>query len=154
MAPHDENTARITRGLEPALIDHGPVTIGALEASDERSVDVRVAGPAALLAAKAIKLGERLAHADARPDRLKQKDALDAFRIFQAVETDVLIEGFRSHEANVHASTVSAEALDIYREHASTSDGRIVQLAAAAAGGDATISLAFAALVQELLGVL
>ena len=154
LAPHDKDTARIARGLEPALIDHAVVTIAALESGDARAADVRVAGPAALLTAKAIKISERLDQADAQPDRVKEKDALDTFRVLQAVEVDVLVEGFRSHSAGDHAAVATAEAIDIYRAHAATSDGRIAQLAAAAAGGDPAIAPSFAALVQDLLDAL
>ena len=78
--PHEKLTARIARGLEPALIDNTLVAITALEAGDTRAFDLRVAGPAALLTAKAIKINERFEQADNQPDRLKEKDALDACR--------------------------------------------------------------------------
>lgn len=68
---HEKGTARITPGLEPALIDNAHVTIAALDPSDRRMTRLRVAGPAALLTAKAIKIGERLERSDDRPDRLK-----------------------------------------------------------------------------------
>lgn len=64
LAPHEKLTARIARGLEPAMVDHAVVSISALETSDDRSVDLRVAGPAALLTAKAIKISERLEQVD------------------------------------------------------------------------------------------
>ena len=70
---HEKLTARIARGLEPALVDNAFVTITALEPSDSRTVELRVAGPAALLTAKAIKISERLEQADNRPDRLKRR---------------------------------------------------------------------------------
>ena len=54
IAPHEKLTARIARGLEPALLDNAIVTIAALEPGDPRTCDLRVAGPAALLTAKAI----------------------------------------------------------------------------------------------------
>ena len=87
LAPHEKLTARIARGLEPALVDNERVTIAALEPADPRVFVLRVAGPAALLTAKAIKISERLDQADTQPDRLKQKDALDAFRLLQAIDT-------------------------------------------------------------------
>ena len=91
--PHEKLTARIARGLEPALIDNEHVAIAALEPGDTRAFRLRVAGPAALLTAKAIKISERLQQADTQPDRLKQKDALDAFRILQAITTADLVRG-------------------------------------------------------------
>jgi hypothetical protein len=91
--PHERATARVTPGLEPALADHQPLTITALEPTDSRTFDIRVAGPAALLVAKLIKIGERLDQSEKRPDRLKEKDALDAFRILQTVSTADLVAG-------------------------------------------------------------
>lgn len=151
LPPHDKATARVARGLEPALIDHEIVSIAALEPGDGRQVELKVAGPAALLTAKAIKIGERLEQATAQPGRLREKDALDAFRIFQAVETEVLVEGFASHAADEHARAVSAEAIEVYRAEASAADGRIAQLATTAAQGDRTVAPSFAALVTGLL---
>lgn len=151
LPPHDKATARVARGLEPALVDHEIVAMAALEPGDARRVDLKVAGPAALLTAKAIKIVERLDQATAQPDRLRAKDALDAFRIFQAVETEVLAQGVASHAADEHARAVTAEAIEIYRAEASTADGRLAQLAATAAHGDRTVAPSFAALVTELL---
>jgi hypothetical protein len=148
---HDRNTARIARGLEPALVDNDIVTIAALQPGDPRTFELRVAGPAALLTAKAIKISERLQQADTQPDRLKEKDALDAFRILQAIDTAELANGFARHRADEYAAAVSDEALDIYRVHASAPTGRIAQLAANAAFGDPTVAPAFAALITDLL---
>ena len=154
LVPHEKLTARIARGLEPALLDNEWVTITALELTDVRSVDLRVAGPAALLTAKAIKISERLDQADSQPDRLKEKDALDTFRILQAIDTADLVRGFTKHRADEHAAAVTAEALEIYRSHASGPQGRIPLLATSAAQGDLTVAPAFAALVTELLAAL
>lgn len=154
LAPHEKLTARIARGLEPALVDNEHVTIAALEPGDSRAYELRVAGPAALLTAKAIKIGERLEQADAQPDRLKEKDALDAFRILQAVDTPDLVRGFAFHREDEHAAVVTAEAIEVYRAHASTPQDRIALLAASAAQGDPTVAPAFAALVMDLLSAL
>jgi hypothetical protein len=120
LGPHDRLTARIARGLEPALIDNEHVTIGALKPGDPRRFELRVAGPAALLTAKAIKISERLEQADTQPDRLKEKDAFDAFRILQAIDTPELARGFAGHREDEHAAGVTAEAIEVYRTHAST----------------------------------
>jgi hypothetical protein len=154
LAPHEKLTARIARGLEPALVDNERVTIEALEPNDLRTFDLRVAGPAALLTAKAIKIIERLGQAETQPDRVKEKDALDAFRILRAIETPILVDGFASHRDDFHAAAVSDEAIEIYRAHASTPRGRIAQLAASAAHGDPTVAPAFASLVADLLASL
>jgi hypothetical protein len=154
LAPHEKLTARIAHGLEPALLDHEVVTIAALEPADDRSFTLRVAAPAALLTAKAIKINERLRQVDTQPDRLKEKDALDAFRILQAISTSDLVRGFRKHRQDDHASAATEEALQVYRENASTPTGRLALLASGAAQGDPTVAAAFAALIRELLASL
>ena len=154
LAPHDKHTARIARGLEPALVDHSLCVITSLEPSDTRSVELRISGPAALLAAKAIKIGERLGQADRQPDRLKHKDALDAFRLLQAIDTHELIAGFRRHGDDEHAAAASNEALDLYRQHATSVKGTFAVLASEAAQGDPTVAPAFAALASQLLAAL
>lgn len=154
LAAHETATARIAQGLEPALVDHERITITALEAGDPRQFELRVAGPAALLTAKAIKIAERLAQADTKPDRVKEKDALDAFRLLRAVDTEVLVQGFAAHNADKHAAGATTEAIKIYTAHAGTADGRIAQLAELAALGDRTVGPAMAALVVELLAAL
>lgn len=128
--------------------------LSSLDSSDTRLVEVCVSGPAALLTAKAIKIGERLGQADRRPDRLKQKDALDAFRLLVAIDTAVLVEGFRSHSREEHAAAASDEALDLYRQHATSPQGSFAVLATQAAQGDPTVAPAFAALASQLLTAL
>ncbi|MGN8025427.1 GSU2403 family nucleotidyltransferase fold protein [Microbacterium sp. 22242] len=154
MPPHEKLTARIARGLEPALIDNAYVSISALDPNDDREFRLRVAGPAALLTAKAVKISERLQQAERQPGRLQAKDALDAFRLFQAIETNDLVAGFASHQVESEARAVSAEAIEIYREHAASPGGSIVRLAATAAQDDPTIPPSFAALVTALLSAL
>lgn len=154
LAHHDKRTARIARGLEPALLDNKRVAISALEAGDTRQFDLRVAGPAALLTAKAIKIAERLEQAMQQPDRLKEKDALDMFRLLQAVETSDLVEGFKAHSTDGYSAAVTSEALDLLRTEATTQRGRIPVLAANAALGDVTVAPAFAALTAQLLAAL
>ena len=152
--PHEKMTARIAHGLEPALIDSTVETIAAFEPTDRRSFRLRVAGPAALLVAKAVKLGERLAQEDARPDRVSAKDALDAFRLLQTASAEELVAGFSLHATVAEASEASREALALYREHGVAANGRFPRLAASAAGDDAAIAPSFAALVNELLAAL
>lgn len=154
LAPHEKLTARIAPGLEPALIDNEMVTIVSFEADDARTFGLRVAGPAALLVAKVIKISERLDQADKQPDRLKEKDALDAFRLLQAIETDVLTDGLRVHLDDEHASSATAKAMEQLRHHGASPDSHLAVLASKAASGDPTIPPAFAALVNDLLGSL
>ena len=148
---HEKHTARIARGLEAALVDNVWTNLASFEPGDTRSFDIRVAGPAALLTAKAIKMGERLEQSMNKPDRLQEKDALDALRLLQAVDTAELVQGFTRHGENEYARVTSAEALTVYRDHASTTEGRLAQLAALAAEGDPTIAPSFSVLIRELL---
>ncbi|MGV1006849.1 MAG: hypothetical protein ACOYEV_19255 [Candidatus Nanopelagicales bacterium] len=136
------------------MVDNTHVTLTALELGDWRSFNLRIAGPAALLTAKAIKISERLDQVDTQPDRVKEKDALDAFRILQAIDTSELVRGFALHREDEHAAAVAAEAIEVYRTHASTPHGRIALLTTRAAPGDPTVAPAFAALVSELLSAL
>jgi hypothetical protein len=79
---HGNRAARRVVGLEAALVDHDRITIEALESSDNRSIPVEVAGPAALLISKIHKLHDRADRG--RPDRLTDKDAADVVRVMQA----------------------------------------------------------------------
>lgn len=80
---HSHRAARKVEGLEAALIDHDELRISSLDGSDQRNFVVKVAGPAALLIAKAYKLSDRLRSRN-RPDRLKEKDAGDVYRLMRS----------------------------------------------------------------------
>jgi hypothetical protein len=85
---HMKESARRAAGLEPALFDHAPRAIAALDPNDARSVVAEVAGPAALLVAKAYKLRDRIAAG--KPDRLDDKDAADVLRLMQEIPVAVV----------------------------------------------------------------
>lgn len=93
MPPHDRRSARRTDGLEGALVDRTVELIAALDSDDPRSHRIGVAGPAALLVAKAHKLGERTSATTGR-DRTRPKDALDIHRLMLAYDTEPLAERF------------------------------------------------------------
>ncbi|MFI9011925.1 hypothetical protein ACIGNX_32275 [Actinosynnema sp. NPDC053489] len=85
--PHDAKaTARRTFGLEPAIVDNELHVIRSLDGGDRRSFGIKVAGPAALIASKVVKIAERRD----QPHRLKPKDGLDVLRLLRAVETERL----------------------------------------------------------------
>ena len=94
MPGHAKEVARKTRGLEAALIDNHVVMMGALDPADVRAFDVAIAGPTALLIAKAHKIAERVAEREHR--RLEDKDALDMLRLLQATDTAVLADMVRT----------------------------------------------------------
>jgi len=149
--PHATTVGRIAPGLEPAIIDNAVHVIGSFEDADPRTRQLRVANPAALLVAKAVKIAEREDDARRQPDRLKDKDALDRFRLLQAVETDALAEGLRGHRADVGAARVSALALEFIASEGAAATALLPQLAARAAFDDPTIAPAFVALTQQLM---
>ena len=78
---HGREAAKRAVGLEAALIDQSPMQIAALEPSDARTVEAKVAGPAALMIAKAHKIHDRIGNS--RRDRTEDKDAADVFRLMQ-----------------------------------------------------------------------
>jgi hypothetical protein len=80
---HGKNATRVTPGLEAAVVDNTKMTILSLEPDrDHRSALLKVAGPTALLVAKAHKLGERLD--SGKQHRIKSKDAGDVFRLMRS----------------------------------------------------------------------
>jgi hypothetical protein len=89
--PHSRLAARRAQGLEAALVDRTLEDITALDGADGRHQRIGVAGPAALIVAKAQKLGERAA-GPAR--RVVAKDALDVHRLLLAYDVAPLADGF------------------------------------------------------------
>ena len=77
LPPHDHRAARRASGLEGVLVDNDFLQVGAIAPEDERTLQVLVAGPGAMLVSKLYKLHERVGS----PDRLFDKDAHDVFRI-------------------------------------------------------------------------
>ncbi|MFT4296741.1 MAG: hypothetical protein QM582_15165 [Micropruina sp.] len=102
------STARRTDGLEVALVDNARAELAALEPSDHRRITLKVAGPAALVVAKACKMRERV-HLG-KPDRISSKDAGDLLRLMRNVPPAVI--GTRlATLANV--STARAQIVDV-----------------------------------------
>lgn len=89
--PHASFVARRVAGLEACVVDFSLETIRALDPADTRAHEIRIAGAAALLVAKAFKLGERSATS---VERVQPKDALDIYRLLMAVPMNKLVERF------------------------------------------------------------
>jgi hypothetical protein len=73
--------------------------VAALDPADARSFEVEVAGPAALLVAKAHKIRDRLS--SSRPGRVDDKDAADIYRLMQTTspsEIGARLAELRRHE--------------------------------------------------------
>lgn len=83
--PHDKMAARRVPGLEAAVVDNDPMPVHSLQPElDDRVVLANVAGPAALLVAKAYKIHERASEIGRR--RLTAKDAADVLRLMMSDE--------------------------------------------------------------------
>jgi len=149
--PHARSVARIAPGLEPALVDNSFHVISSFESDDQRTFRMRVANPAALVIAKAMKISEREEDTRRQPTRLRAKDALDMFRLLQVIETEELVEGLRKHQIEPEAARVSAQGLAFIQAEGTTPNGLLPTLAAEAAFGDPTIAPAFSALARQLI---
>jgi hypothetical protein len=112
--PHDKHSTRRARGLEAAVVDNEWMTVTALDSADDRSHDVRVAGPAALVVAKAHKIGER---AEDSPERLVDKDAHDIYRVLLDTPTDKLAASFSRLLSDDLAGEVTAQAVEFLTVH-------------------------------------
>jgi len=104
--PHAPHVARRTHGLEGALVDRDRREITALHGADSRRCEIWVAGPAALLVAKLIKISERQDNAK----RLRDKDALDVFRLLRSIETAEIAERWTHLGADSRSRSVSNQA--------------------------------------------
>ncbi len=158
---HGDRVARKALGLELALSDNGLMTIGALDA-DQRSFEVRVAGTAALLVAKAQKIGERLD--DPRRDTYIAKDALDILRLLRGSDLDraaSTLAGARTGALATVAPSLGAaiaatveRALALLGDEFARENARGCVLAGRAAAGrddPGVVAASLAALTSQLL---
>ena len=109
---HSHRAARKVKSLEVALVDKEDRTISALEEADSRQCRVSVAGPGALLVTKLHKLHER----KDQTTRLKNKDALDVFRLLTAVSTKKLNERLHLLNKNPLSQEATKQAMDYLKE--------------------------------------
>jgi hypothetical protein len=83
--PHDKMSARRVPGLEAAVVDNDLMAVSSLEPDvDTRVIMTSVAGPAALLVAKAYKIRDRVDKPG--KSRLNDKDAGDVVRLMMIDE--------------------------------------------------------------------
>ena len=149
--PHDATaTARRTPGLEPAVVDHEVRRIGALDPRDQRTFEIKVAGPAALLVSKIVKIAERRE----QPHRLKPKDGLDVLRLLRAIDTAPLASSLARVAEDELSSTVVAGAVEDLRGLAAGPEELLPRLAAEAEMGFSDpdeIKMSVVVLVEDLL---
>lgn len=151
--PHGKRALRRAVGLEAAVIDNAVMTIRPLASSDNRKVEARVAGPAALLVAKLHKLGER----QETPDRLVDKDAYDVYRLLIAIATDELAESLVGLLIDELAGDVTTAAMHFLAQLFANADSTGSVMAGRAeelVGDPAVVAAACAALAGDLLAAL
>jgi hypothetical protein len=150
LGAHGKRAARRAKGLEATLVDRERRTIVALDPTDSRAREIWIAGPAALIVAKLHKIGERVG----AQDRVRDKDALDLYRLFQAVPTEQLADGMRRLRTHALSSDVTAEALVTLRTLFTRRDAEGVEMTARAAGDPANgdvMRASMVALATDLL---
>ena len=130
---HGKRAARKASGLEAALVDNDIMRIEALDPADDRHARLRVAGVAALLVAKAHKIGDRIA--SGRPDRLNDKDAADVVRLMQTSSPTVVTATFRSLLNNRDAGGPSGVGLGILADLFGSRAGTGIAMASQALRG-------------------
>lgn len=151
--PHEGNSARRVTGLEAALVDNDRFTISALDAADERRFELSVAGPSALLVAKVHKIVDRIES----PDRLRDKDALDVYRLLRVVQTAALVSRFQLLlENELSRSSTQRAIAEIPRLFGSASaiGSRMVVRAAGQPESGDTIAASITVLSEDLISAL
>lgn len=149
---HDTRAARIVRGLDGALVDHDLLALPALEEGDERSVEVNVAGPAALLVAKVHKIEDRKGS-----DRSMDKDALDVLRILRGTETEDLAERYSKLLRDGRSESAARRGRELLETQFGSARNVGVEMAvrsAGALGNPEEIGAQFEALVGDFLAAL
>jgi hypothetical protein len=136
MPPHDPKTAKKVPGLEVSAVDRSPLTIKAFESDDPRAMSVNVAGPAALLVAKAYKIHDRLERRTERPDRLTDKDAADVYRLMISLPAPEVAAIFGTVLADDRVGEVAVTGLGYLRDQFGGADTPGVRMAIAALAGD------------------
>lgn len=129
--PHDKMTARRVPGLETAIVDRSLMTITALDDSG-RSMKVHVAGPAALLVAKAYKIHDRLGN----PGRLTNKDGGDVYRLMVGTPQREVMKSFRALVDDPLVGDVTSRGLKYLSEQFGGPAAPGVRLAVDALAGD------------------
>ena len=153
LGPHGNRAARTARGLEAALLDHRMELLSSLEPEDKRRLPIKVAGPSALLVAKLHKLADRRHN----PLRQDDKDALDIYRLLQAVPLGVFAAGIGALRDESVSAEVTREALTHLSAIFGTIEADGCQMAARAVellDDPDTVAASCAALTQDLLQAL
>ncbi len=128
------------------------MNVVALEASDPRAFDLRVAGPAALLVAKLHKISDRRG-----TDRQSDKDALDVLRLLRGTLTDDLASRYTGLLADKRSEEAANTARGLLQAQFARRAGIGVEMAIRSAGVLANadeIAASCEALASDLLAAL
>ncbi len=150
---HGHRVARRALGLEGARVDREQLTITSLDPADDRSVTMNVAGPGALIVAKAHKIWERTTI----DDRVRDKDALDVYRILQAIPTVDLAGRISLMRDSQEAGEVTAAAIQHLQSLFGTPSGAGIELAVRATRAiidPDELTLTLATLTSDLMSAL
>lgn len=155
MPPHDRGSMLRVSGIGLAMDDNQVRAITSLASDDPRVLEVRVAGVAALLIAKAYKLAERVNSPS--PDRLINKDASDVIGLMLAsdpAEIGGTLARFFEREGTAELTRRGVDHLDqLFRAPRSPGVGLAVEALDGIQNGDDIRRLApayVAALLVEL----
>jgi hypothetical protein len=127
LGPHGNRAAHKALGLEAALVDRTTMAVTALDPSDSRSVEVHVAGLAAMLVAKAHKIHDRVA--SGRASRLSDKDGADVYRIMQTASPERTGTTLASLSTHPVAGRATATAIGYLAELFGQRDAEGVRMA-------------------------
>jgi hypothetical protein len=147
---HETGTVLKVPGIEATLVDADVMSVSALESSDRRSFDLRVAGPAALLVAKVHKILDRADDAG----RLNDKDALDVFRLLRGCDPHDLVARLRIVLDDPRSSPASHQAVDVLSDLLGRREGEGVVMVVRATEGlmvKEEVEESMVALVRELI---
>jgi hypothetical protein len=153
--PHDQHAARRARGLEAAVVDNDLMEICALDASDARRLNAKVAGPAALVIAKIHKIAERVTLS---PNRLVDKDAHDLYRLLIDTDTHELASKFRALLQEGVCGEVTRQALthlkELFASGPEATGSAMAGRAETGIGEPATVAQQVAILADDLLNAI
>ena len=147
--PHGQ-VARKVEGLEAALVDKDRREIAALDPADERRATMWVAGPSGLLVAKVHKIADR----SAAPSRVRDKDALDVYRLLRAIPTEELVRRMRIVRDSDLGGAATAAAIEQLPRLFGTPQASGCHMAVRAAGpleNAETLAASLVALTEDLL---
>lgn len=130
LGAHGKRAARKAVGLEAALVDNETRHVEALDPEDGRAIEVRVAGPAALLVAKVHKIADRVK--SGREDRLDDKDASDVLRLMQRFPPEQIGPVLEGLLLDPVAGKPTKEALEEFQELFGTPRGAGIWMASEA----------------------